>query len=250
MPYPGISRRLRRLEGPGGRFLLLALDHGLPAGPLPGIEDPVALLRALRGAPITGVIANPGLVPRIAPALPTSAGLVVHLSAGTVLGTRPTSKVLGTLPERALALGADAVSVQIHFGDVAEERMLSDAGRVVDAASGLGLPVLGMAHPPATEAAPGTGLAHCVRAIAELGAGIVQTTMPPDPRDLVDAVRGSPVPVIVAGGPRRAAPDDFLDALRAAIRAGASGVAAGRNLFQHPDPPAFARAIGEVVFGG
>src|SRR3972149_1971644 len=136
MPYPGISRRLRRLEGPGGRFLLLALDHGLPAGPLPGIEAPVALLKALRGAPITGVIANPGLVPRIAPALPTSAGLVVHLSAGTVLGTRPTSKVLGTLPERALALGADAVSVQIHFGDVAEERMLSDAGRVVDAAPG------------------------------------------------------------------------------------------------------------------
>src|SRR3989304_1954850 len=119
MPSPGISRRLRRLEGPGGRFLLLALDHGLPAGPLPGIEDPVALLRALRGAPIPGVIANPGLVPRVAPALPTSAGLVVHLSAGTVLGTRPTSKVLGTLPERALAPRGGGGAGQIHFGDAA-----------------------------------------------------------------------------------------------------------------------------------
>src|SRR3990170_4797384 len=148
MHSPGIQARLRRLEGPNGHLFLLALDHGLPAGPLPGLEAPGRVLRRIRGAAVTGLIANPGIVAHIAPELDPRCGLVVHLSAGTLLGARPTAKVLAALPDRAVSLGADAVSVQIHFDGPAEDRMLADAGRVVDAATELGLPVLGMAHPP------------------------------------------------------------------------------------------------------
>ena len=54
----GTSRRLRRLHDPQGRFFLFALDHGLPAGPLPGIEDASAAVRRLEDAPLTGVIVN------------------------------------------------------------------------------------------------------------------------------------------------------------------------------------------------
>lgn len=242
----GISRRISRLEAGRGRFFLLALDHGLPAGPLSGIEDPRAFLTKLRGAPTTGIIANPGLVSRLGPEIPP---LVAHLSAGTLLGTRPTSKVLSSTVERSVALGADAVSAQIHFGDSMEDRMLSDAGTVVDAASDFGVPVLLMAHPPASGGMDADAVRHAARAAAELRAQIVQTPYTGSPETFRQVVRGCPVPVIVAGGPTAASADAFLDRVAGAVAAGAAGVAVGRNLFQHPDPGLFAARIGAILFG-
>ena len=244
--------RLRRLEGPGRRYFLLALDHGLPAGPLRGIERPADLLRILRGTPVTGVILNPGLVPHVARELSSTLGLVVHLSAGTRLATHPTSKVPSSSVEHAVAIGADAVSVQIHFGDPTEDRMLTHAGEMVDDATRLGVPVLVMAYVPAAAgeaSSDADATRHAVRAAAEIGASVVQTSYAEDAESLEAIVRGCPVPVLLAGGPRASSPDVWLDAIRAGLGAGAAGVSAGRNLFQHEDPAPFARRIGEIVFG-
>lgn len=247
----GIEARLRRLQGPQGRMLLLALDHGLPAGPLPGIENPTAFLRGVRGAPLTGLIVNPGFVRFLAEELPSRSGLVIHLSAGTLLGSRPTTKVVATSVERAVALGADAVSVQIHFGGPAEDRMVSDAGDAVDTAAGFGLPVLAMVHPPRSE---GGGLdpaavRHAVRTAAEMGARLVQTPYAGASETFREVVRGCPVPVLVSGGPAAPSPDVWLSMVHDAIAAGAAGVAAGRNLFQHPNPRALVVRLGDTVFG-
>ena len=248
----GTQRRLRRLRGSQDRFLLLALDHGLPAGPLPGLEDPRSLVRSLRDAPLTGVVASPGLVPHLVSEDASLPPLVVHLSAGTLLGSRPSSKVLACSVERALALGADAVSVQLGFGDPDEGRMLADAGRVVDEASRYGLPVLVMAYPPGsvTGTAALDDVRHAARAAAEVGAGLVQISHPGSAEDVRAVVRGCPVPLLTAGGPRSASPQAYLDAVSAAAAGGAAGLVVGRNLFQHPDPAAFARRIGEVLSSG
>lgn len=249
MSSQAVSRRLRRLHGPGGRVFLLAADHGLPAGPLSGLEDPRSVLAALARSPVTGVIVNPGLV-RILPE-DSTVGLVVHLSAGTLLSSSPTSKVLATSVPRALSLGADAVSVQVHFGDPEEPRMLREAGAVIREADGFGLPVLVMAYPPrSTEgAAAFEATRHVARAAAELGADWVQVPHPGDAQRTRDVVRGCPVPLLVAGGPRAATPETFLDSVRASMAGGAAGVSVGRNLFQHPHPARFAEEIGRLVLG-
>src|SRR5439155_10943808 len=105
----------------------------------------------IRDGHVTGVqtCALPILVRSISTDIAPSWGLIVHLSAGTLLGSRPGAKVLSSTVEHAVSLGADAVSVQISFGDACEDRMIADAGRVVDAATCLGLPVFLMAHAPA-----------------------------------------------------------------------------------------------------
>src|SRR3990170_6269842 len=249
MSSSGVTERVHRLQGPGGRCLLVALDHGLPAGPLPGIEDPARFLRALRRAPVTGLIANPGLVRRLPREVLPSKGLVVHLSAGTVLGADPTSKVLAARPEDAADLGADAVSVQVHFGSDHEDVMLASAGRVADDARALGLPVLVMAYPMGREGAPPESavVAHAARAAAEIGGSLVQVPFPADPEAFATVPRGCPAPVLLAGGPRVASEEPFLRALEAVIEGGAAGVSLGRNLFQHPDPAAFARRIADVI---
>ncbi len=243
----GAHRRLRRLQGPGGRFFLFAADHGLPAGPLPGLEDPREILVALAPSPVTGIVLNPGLV-RLLPA-DSRAALVVHLSGGTLLSSSPTSKVLVASVERAVALGADAVSVQVHFGDAEEPRMLRDAGAVVEAADRLGMPVLLMAYPPhsAEGAAEFEATRHAARAAAELGADLVQVPHPGDADRVRAVVQGCPAPVVTAGGPRLARPEAFLDAVRSSVAGGAAGVSVGRNLFQHPDPASFAEAIGHAL---
>jgi DhnA family fructose-bisphosphate aldolase class Ia len=45
------------------------------------------------------------------------------------------------------------------------------------------------------------------------------------------------------------AEDAFLEGLRDAVRAGAAGVAVGRQVFQAPDPAAAAHRIADVLFG-
>ena len=169
----GIHRRLRRLQGPEGRFLLLALDYGLPAGPLPGIEGPRRVVEALRGTSVTGVIANPGIVRLLPPE--ATPPIVVHLSTGTLLAAASTSKVLTAPPERALALGADAVSAQVHFGVPGEDRMLAETGNLVDAAARLGLPTLVMAYPPSYRAGDVDAMCHLARvflAVADMGVNV------------------------------------------------------------------------------
>ncbi len=239
--------------GRAGRLFLLALDHGLPAGPLRGIESPAALLRALRGTPLTGVLVNPGIVQHVASDLGPNRGLVVHLSAGTLLGLRPTSKVRIPTVAYAVALGADAVSVQVHFGDPAEDRMVAAAGQTVDEARSFGIPTLIMAYPPSepgARSANADAARHAARAAAELGADLVQTNFAGPAESIREIVRGSPVPVLLSGGPPSPAPEAFLDAIRTGIAAGAAGFTVGRNLFQHPDPGAFATRLGEAIFEG
>jgi len=43
---------------------------------------------------------------------------------------------------------------------------------------------------------------------------------------------------------------DFLQTVSDALRAGAIGVAAGRNVFQHANPTAMVAAIAQVLEGG
>jgi len=232
------------------RIFLLALDHGLPSGPIPGIERLADFLCSLRGIPFSGVVVNPGMVRFIAGEIPPSSGLVVHLSASTVLGARPRLKVLSSTVERAVFLGADAVSVQISFGDSREDTMIADAGRIVDDANSFGVPVVLMAYAPAQPGAPSVdrgAAAHAARAAAELGASIVQTNYAADPDGVREIIRGCPVPVVVAGGPRTSE-DAFIETLRTTLGAGAVGVCVGRQIFQARDRAAMARRIADAVF--
>lgn len=246
----GLERRLRRLSGPNGRLFVMALDHGLPAGPLPGLEDPGALVARLGDLPVTALIVHSGIVRHVAAGLERR-GLILHLSAGTVLGVYPRSKALATGVERAVSLGADAVSVQIHFEDSLEDRMIADAGRVVDAANGFGVPVLIMAYVAPTAGSTTVDLeaaTHAARAAAEIGAQLVQIDYAGPLDGLRRIVRGCPVPIVLVGGPRVAAPGRWLDGMREAVAAGVMGLSIGRGLFQHEAPADFARQIGEVLF--
>jgi DhnA family fructose-bisphosphate aldolase class Ia len=93
-------------------------------------------------------------------------------------------------------------------------------------------------------------IAHAARVAAELGADCVKIP-PPTREETLDGITSSlPVPVVVAGGSRSQDTRSFLERMERAMRAGAGGVAVGRNVFQHERPRVVLQAICQIVHGG
>ena len=64
---------------------------------------------------------------------------------------------------------------------------------------------------------------------------------------MAEVVRGCPIPLIVAGGPRSADTETVLAHVSDALRAGVAGMAMGRNVFQAEQPGLMAAAVARLV---
>ena len=60
-------------------------------------------------------------------------------------------------------------------------------------------------------------------------------------------MEASPIPVVILGGAKMDSDRDILKTVRGMTDAGGSGVAFGRNIFQHRDPGSLVRAISRIV---
>ena len=56
--------------------------------------------------------------------------------------------------------------------------------------------------------------------------------------------------VFMSGGPKTNTDEDFLKLVTGVMDAGATGVAVGRNVWQHREPLEMAKKIKEVIFEG
>jgi len=90
-------------------------------------------------------------------------------------------------------------------------------------------------------------VAHAARLGAEIGADIIKTNYTGSPETFRDVVRGCPVPVIIAGGPKAKTVEDILQMAYDAVQCGGAGVSIGRNVFQHKDPTAMVKALSAIV---
>jgi len=90
-------------------------------------------------------------------------------------------------------------------------------------------------------------LALACRIAAELGAHFVKTYYC---EDFGKVVKGCPVPLVVAGGPKLETELDAFQLAHDAIQEGAVGVDMGRNIWQSEHPVPMIRAIREIVHGG
>jgi DhnA family fructose-bisphosphate aldolase class Ia len=247
----GKSWRLGRIVNPrDGRTLILAMDHGVTVGPVLGLESPSVLFNKMRAAPPDALILHKGLVRFLPQDLAPRVGLIVHLSAGTALGSR-NRKVLVTEVEEAVSLGADGVSIHVNFGGPSETNMLEDLGRTAGCCNALGIPLLAMAYVRGggLKETDGQALAVAARAWAELGADIVKIPWPESHQEMAEIVAGCPVGVVVAGGARNESPGFLQQRVAAALSVGAVGVAAGRNVFRAGDPATVLQDLRSLIHG-
>jgi len=180
-------------------------------------------------------------------------GVIVHLSASTGLGKSPEKKSLVASVEEALRLGADGVSIHVNVGAETEHEMLRDLGEVAEDCMRWGIPLLAMAYPRGPNIKDQFDVEvvkHAARVAAELGADIVKTNYSGSVESFREVVRGCPVPVVIAGGPRMKSDMEVLNMVRESIDAGGSGVSIGRNIFQHESVEGMTRAVASIVLEG
>lgn len=244
--------RLARLfSRPGGGALVVPLDHSVTEGPVTGGTRVNALVGELARNGVDAVVLHKGALRHVDADWFRDTSLVVHLSASTSRAPDPDAKYLVASVEEALRLGADAVSVHVNVGSAQEYQQVGDLARVSDACDRWNLPLIAMMYPrgPRTDDPHRADLiAHAATLAADLGADMVKTLYTGTVDEMADVTRSCPIPLIVAGGPRRTTAD-VLAFVADALRGGAVGVAMGRNVFESPNPGELVRRLAGLIHG-
>ncbi|MDW7986262.1 MAG: 2-amino-3,7-dideoxy-D-threo-hept-6-ulosonate synthase [Nitrososphaerota archaeon] len=234
------------------KMLCVPMDHGVTVGPIKGIEQIHKTVEKVERGGATAVLVHKGIL-RSLPN-PLRIGVIVHLSASTNLSSNPNLKVRVGTVEEAIRLGADAVSLHINIGNKDEQEMLIKLGMTADICDEWGIPLIAMMYPRGENIKNPNDpqlIAHVARIAAELGADIVKVPMPSsDPDEINVIVRGCPVPVVAAGGPKLDDDKQVLELAYAVMKAGGYGITFGRNIFQHDDPELITKALRKIVIDG
>jgi DhnA family fructose-bisphosphate aldolase class Ia len=245
------NRRLERIFRPSGRTLIVAMDHGLIEGPCRGLEDPGRTIAAVVAGGADAVLTSYGVARHFYREL-APLGLILRLDGwATSLSQADEPGDLFHGVEDALRLGADAVAVNGFPGAPYERASLQNLARAAGQAHAWGLPVMAEMVPGGWNSGPewctAENVALAVRVAAELGADWIKTPYVPGFERVTSACYQ---PVVILGGARRGTERDMLADVKAAVDAGAAGVAVGRNIFQAPDPEAMTAAVAAVLHRG
>lgn len=233
-----------------GRTVIAPMDHGFSDGPMKGIIDIDKTVESISQGGADVILMHKGIVEQGHRGYGKDIGLIVHLSASTSLAPNPNNKVIVTSVEKAIQLGADAVSVHVNLGSETESEMLQELGEISETCSYWGIPLLAMMYPRGQKVENEHDVElvkHAARVGSELGVDIVKTNYTGDPDSFKEVVEGALVPVVIAGGPKVDTDEELLQMVKDSIEVGGAGVAFGRNLFQAENPGKITRAISEVV---
>jgi fructose-bisphosphate aldolase/2-amino-3,7-dideoxy-D-threo-hept-6-ulosonate synthase len=247
----GKSIRLERIiDRKSQRTIIVPMDHGLTMGSIKGLENMAEMVDKISQGGANAVLMHSGMVGAGHRKYGQDVGLIIHLSGATNLTSHPNRKVLVCTVERALKMGADAVSIHINIGADEEPEMLKDAQKVVEASREWGIPLIAMMYPRGKkiqdEHDPEV-INIAVRAGAELGADIVKTNYTGDIDSFKYIVNSVSIPVIIAGGPKLDTVPELLQEAYDSIQAGGAGVAFGRNVFQAKNPTKVVDALSKII---
>jgi predicted phospho-2-dehydro-3-deoxyheptonate aldolase len=249
----GKKIRLQRIINRNtGKTIIVPMDHGVTVGPILGLVNmPVTVDGVARGG-ANAILMHKGLVEVGHRSSGIDIGLIIHLSASTVLAPDSNAKTIVCTVEEAVRLGADAVSIHINIGANTESEMLYNMGQISKSCRDWGMPLFAMMYTRGAKIKNEYDVAvvkHAARVGAELGADIVKVNYTGSVKSFREVVEGSPVPVVIAGGEKMETDDEILDMVSGAIEAGGAGVSIGRNVFQHENPEDIVKRISSIVHG-
>ena len=264
MSHCGKKLRLRRILGRSARrALIVAFDHALVLGPIPGTENPVGQIQRFAEAKVDAILLNLGLIRQFADSscrveIPPFIARIDWTTLWAVLRDGGRGELYSSMlarPEDALRHGADAVLTYMVVGTGDAEFESKEVARTAEVARecervGIPLIVESLARGPnVNNPNDRKWLNLHTRMAAELGADAVKTDYSGDPDSMRAVVEGCPIPILVLGGSRQATDEHALDVVRGAVLAGAAGVFFGRNVFQADDMHSFLRQARAILDG-
>ena len=232
-----------------GRSVIVAIDHGGIAGPMDGINNPPGLIEACVKGGADGVLTTRGFIRAAEEAFDRNLGIILRLTGGfTVLGGKFEEEMI-TSVETALRTGAAGAAVTVKFGHEREGGFTRQASLTADECEVRGLPLMieAMARGKDLKSTDPAGVKLASRAAAEIGADMVKTYYTGDPDSFAEVVGGALVPVVILGGAKTDSIRDVFSDVYYSIQAGGSGIAIGRNIWQHSNTQAMVEAMCGLV---
>ena len=250
----GKKIRLERIIDRGSqKTVIIPMDHGVTVGPVEGLADMRQTVSNVVSGGANAILMHKGIVRAGHRGTGRDIGLIIHLSGGTALSPDSNAKELVCTVEEAIKLGADAVSVHINLGAETDKEMLRQLGHVSERCLEWQMPLVAMMYtrgPEITDEYDVNNVKHAARVGAELGADIVKVVYTGSVDSFAEVIKGCPVPVVIAGGPKMGSDVDIFKMVENALEAGAAGVSIGRNAFQHKNPAKMVQALSKMVHKG
>ncbi|MFA6073700.1 MAG: hypothetical protein WC758_06295 [Candidatus Woesearchaeota archaeon] len=237
-----------------GKCLILAYDQGFEHGPTDfnAINfDPDFIFRIALDGEYSALAIHSGIVEKYMRPEYNSIPLIIKLNGKTAFQRGDPLSLQHTSVREALRLNASAVGYTIYFGSAHEQEMFKEFGKICEEAHIAGIPVICWMYPRGINVANEFStevLAYAARVAMELGADIVKLKYNGD----LDAMKwvvkcAGKTKVVIAGGPH-VSEQDFIKLTYDSLRAGAIGMAIGRNVWQNKTPLTLSKALKEVVF--
>lgn len=233
-----------------GRTFILAIDQGIPRGIFPQIKNNMALWCS-KDSPWDAVFLHQGQVMANEDLFASKNALpfIIKLTSNSKDCQVSTRRSMISSVERAAALGASGVGVNIFIGCDFEANHLTQLGDVVSECEKYGMPLIVLANPAKREDdVDAEKIAYACMIAAEMGADIVKTEYPGTSDGIKMAVDASMRPVIVEESPLPANEAGTLKTVEDAMAAGAAGVFLGSRIWTEKDPVAVGRKVREIVY--
>lgn len=251
MSYLGKQVRMNRIfRNKSGKALIIALDHAIGWGVIPGIEriqETVDMmveagadaLTVLRGTAIHAMPKYAGKMPFI-------------LKATTFSPIHPAYDTKVASVEDAIRLGAEAVSVGATLCGENQAELLRQLAEFAEKADSFGMPTVTHIYPKGKlisdeERYSAKWVSYAARAAAEIGIDIVKTYYTGDPESYAKVIEACPAKVVVSGGPKLPTVKDVFVMTKNAMDVGAAGVTYGRNVWQADDPVKMVKALAHII---
>ena len=258
----GKKVRLNRiLGGAGHRALVVAFDHALVLGPIPGTQNPLGQIQRFVDAKADSVLLNLGLLRQFADSDFSGSipGIIARIDWTTIWsekanngGNELRSSMLAR-PEDALRHGADAVLTYmvVGTGDTDfESREIARTAEVARECERVGIPLMVESlargknvHNPGDP----QWLNLHTRMVTELGADAVKTDYTGNSTSMRAVIEECPLPILVLGGSKQGSDEESLRVVRDVAQAGAAGVFFGRNVFQASNMGSFLQQARSIL---
>jgi len=233
-----------------GRTVILPIDHAV-AIPVTGMEHPFDLIEKTNPY-VDCYVMNLGLAMRSSD-LTLGKGVCLRTDA---YNTRTTGKGAGSIGlwgiDTAEMIGAHAVMNMLYPHAENEEAIMQYCADLIHTSLDSEIPVIVEALPYGlgqTDKYTVENVKFATRLAAELGADVVKTVYPAGAsvEEFQSIVEQSFVPLVVLGGAAMGDDAGLFKMVENAMKAGAAGIAIGRNVWQHQNPVAVARSLAALV---
>jgi DhnA family fructose-bisphosphate aldolase class Ia len=254
----GKDLRLEKLFNKGENAVIIAIDHGMFDGPIPGMIDLKETVKKINPC-VDAVLLSAGMLRHVQGAFNYKGAPmpIVRLNWSTVYcflwKYNEAATVIASQVQDAIAAGAEIVLVSLTLQTGSETQDAKNVEvycKLANEAARWGIPVVGEFFPPHSddltpEEMHNKVYASC-RILSELGADLIKTFYTHDFKKVTQSV---PVPVLGLGAAKKPTPREALQLAADEIRDGARGVVFGRNATQVNDPFNFQAALCDVVKG-